>query len=512
MSIDVYDTTLRDGTQREGLSLSVDDKLRIARRLDALGVAFVEAGWPGSNPKDAEVFARARRERWRTALAAFGSTRRAGVQPSDDAGLAALVGAGTEVVTIFGKSSTLHVDEVLRVSRAENLAMIADSVAWLRAAGRRVIYDAEHFFDGLRLDRDYALATLRAAAEGGASVLVLCDTNGGSLPDWIADGVAAAAGLGVPLGIHAHDDGGLAVANSMAAVGAGATHVQGTINGYGERCGNANLCTLVPNLELKLGRRCLPALPELAEVAAFVAEVANLRPDDHQPYVGRSAFAHKGGVHVAALRRCADSYHHVDPARVGNRARVVVSELSGRGNLAAKAEELGLVPDDSVVDAIKDAEARGYAYEAAEASVALLLRRRRPDYAAPFERLGYQVLATAAGADALVKLRVGGRVLHTAADGAGPVEALDKALRKALPEAEGIALCDYKVRIVDGRAGTAAVTRVLVSATDGASTWTTVGASPSILEASWQALTDAIEYGIFQKGAWNEVDHRSASR
>jgi 2-isopropylmalate synthase len=512
MNVDVYDTTLRDGTQREGLSLSLDDKLRIAHRLDALGVAFIEAGWPGSNPKDAETFARMRGQRWRAALAAFGSTRRAGVRPADDPGLVSLVDAGTPVVTIFGKTSTLHVDEVLRVTRTENLAMIEDSVAWLRAAGRRVIYDAEHFFDGLARDRAYALATLEAAARGGAEVLVLCDTNGGSLPSWIAEGVAAAARLGRPVGIHAHDDGGLAVANSLAAVGAGATHVQGTINGYGERCGNANLCAVVPNLELKLGRRCIPALAELTEVATFVAEVANLMPNDHQPYVGRSAFAHKGGVHVAAMRRCADSYQHIDPALVGNQTRVVVSELSGRGNLASKAEELGLAPDDGAVAAIKEAEARGFAYEAADASVALLLVRRRPGYAPPFERLGYQVLATASGCDALVKLRVGGRLCHTAAEGAGPVEALDKALRKALPEADGIVLCDYKVRIVDGRAGTAAVTRVLVSATDGARTWTTVGASPSILEASWQALADAIEFGISQKGEVDESGNRSLAR
>jgi 2-isopropylmalate synthase len=505
-SIAIYDTTLRDGTQREGISLSVEDKLRVMRRLDALGVAFIEAGWPGSNPKDAEVFARARGTLSRAELCAFGATRRAGILPADDPSVAALLDAGTAVCTLFGKTWTLHVDEVLRVPRAENLEMIEDTVAFLRARGRRVVYDAEHFFDGWAADPAYALETLRAAARGGAEVLVLCDTNGGRLPHEIEAGVAAARALGVPLGIHAHDDGGCAVANSLAAVRAGARHVQGTINGYGERCGNANLCAVIPNLELKLGARCLPAgaLAGLADVAAFVAEVANLAPDDHQPYVGRSAFAHKGGVHVAAMRREARSYQHVDPAIVGNRSRVVVSELSGRGNVLSKAEEYGVSvaggAEARVLAAIKDGEARGFAYEAAEASVALLLRRQAPAYAPPFRLVDWKVLVTPAGAEAVLKLRVGDRVVHTAAEGDGPVRALDAALRKALapelPQVGGIQLHDYKVRILDGRLGTAAVTRVLITSGDGARTWNTVGASPSILEASWQALSDSFEFGL----------------
>jgi 2-isopropylmalate synthase len=510
MRVDVYDTTLRDGTQSEGISLGVEDKLVLIRRLDALGVAFVEAGWPGSNPKDMELFARARVELTpeHATLAAFGSTRRAGLLPADDPNLNALLAAGTPVCTLFGKTWTLHVDEVLRVGRGENLAMIEDSVAWLRANDRRVIYDAEHFFDGLAADREYALATLRAAARGGAETIVLCDTNGGRLPHEIEAGVSAARAIGVPLGIHAHDDGGCAVANSIAAVRAGAVHVQGTINGYGERCGNANLCTVIPNLEIKLGKRCLPdgALATLVETAAFVAEVANLAPDDHQPYVGRSAFAHKGGVHVAAMRRSPTSYQHIDPTLVGNVSRVVVSELSGRGNVLAKAEEYGVGiaagVETRVLGAIKSAEARGYSFEAAEASVALILQRQTPGYAAPFRLVDWKLLASPAGAEVVLKLRVGDRLVHTAAEGHGPVRALDAALRKALapelPRVADIQLHDYKVRILDGRLGTGAVTRVLITSGDGLRTWSTVGASASILEASLQALADGFEYGLVQ--------------
>jgi len=512
MRVAIYDTTLRDGTQGEGISLGVEDKLQVIRRLDALGVAFVEAGWPGSNPKDVELFARAREVPMaRAALAAFGATRRGGIRPGDDANLNALRDAGTPVCTVFGKTWTLHVDEVLRVTRAENLSMIEDSVAWLRANDRRVIYDAEHFFDGFAADPEYALATLQAAARGGAEVLVLCDTNGGRLPHEIEAGIAAARALGVPLGIHAHDDGGCAVANSLTAVRAGATHVQGTINGYGERCGNANLCAVIPDLELKLGKRCLPegSLVGITEVAELVAEIANLAPDDQQPYVGRSAFAHKGGVHVAAMRRTAASYQHVDPALVGNVSRVVVSELSGRGNVLAKAEEFGVGiaagAESRVLGAIKAAEARGFSYEAAEASVALLLRRQEPSYTPPFRLVDWKILATHAGSEAVLKVRVGDRLVHTAADGLGPVSALDAALRKALtpdlPRVAQIQLHDYKVRILDGRLGTAAVTRVLITSGDGVHSWSTVGASASILEASLQALADGFEYGLVQHSA-----------
>lgn len=510
----VYDTTLRDGAQREGISWSLEDKLRIVRRLDALGVDIIEAGWPGSNPKDAALFARmaAPDAALRHAqLAAFGSTRRAGIAAAEDPQVQALIDAHTPVCTIFGKSSTLHVREVLRVSLDENLAMIADTVAHLRAAGRRVIYDAEHFFDGYALDPDYALATLQAAAN--ADTVVLCDTNGGTLPWRVEEVVRVVRGVvKTHIGIHAHNDAGCAVANSLAAVRGGARHVQGTINGYGERCGNANLCSVLPSLALKLGASVLTEgrLAELPEVAGMVAELANLAPDDHAPYVGRSAFAHKGGVHVAAMRRTPESYQHVDPALVGNECRIVVSELSGRANLLARADELGLAGSDPSVAtgalaAIKEGEARGAAFEAADASVALILRRHAPDYEPPFQLVEYRVLSHGGGpepvaAEATVKLRVGERLVHTAAEGEGPVHALDAALRKALvvsyPWVAKISLADYKVRILDGSSGTRAVTRVLIDFTDGVHRWSTVGASASILEATWTALADGIEFGI----------------
>jgi 2-isopropylmalate synthase len=513
-AVDVYDTTLRDGTQREGISLSVTDKLRIARRLDALGVAFIEAGWPGSNPKDAEFFLRARDEAWKHAsIVAFGATRRAGTAVEDDPSLRALLDAGTPVCALFGKSSTLHVTEVLRTTLAENLVMIEESVRYLRAGGRRVVYDAEHFFDGYALDAEYAVETLRAAERGGAEVIVLCDTNGGTLP-WRIEPLVASVrrDLSTPVGIHAHDDIGSAVASSLVAVRAGATHVQGTVNGYGERCGNANLCSIVPTLELKLGRRCLRegALPELRALSHFVAEVANVAPDEHAPYVGRSAFAHKGGVHVAAIRRNATSYSHIDPALVGNEARVVVSELSGKASVLAKADELGVVAPAGIFDAgevlarIKDAEASGFAYESADASVALLLVRRAPEYVPPFTLLDYRVIVGMRGdapfAEATIKIDVKGETVHTAAEGVGPVAALDLALRKALlpafPAVARVQLEDYKVRILDGTTGTSAITRVLVDAGDGARRWSTVGASPNIIEASWRAIADSIEYGL----------------
>jgi 2-isopropylmalate synthase len=511
--VTIYDTTLRDGTQREGISLACSDKLRIAEQLDALGVAFVEGGWPGSNPKDAELFRRARDVAWaHTTIAAFGATRRAGIAPEDDPNLAAVLASGARACTLFGKTSLLHVREVLRTTPDENLAMIEDSVRYLVAHGRRVIYDAEHFFDGARADDAYARATLDAAVRGGAEALVLCDTNGGTLPWEVEARVRAiVAAVPVAVGIHAHDDGGCGVANSLAAVRAGATHVQGTLNGYGERCGNANLTTIIPDLELKLGVRCLRpgALAELGRVARFTAELANLAFDEHAPYVGRSAFAHKGGVHVAAIRRSPRAYEHVDPALVGNRTRFVVSELSGRGNVQAVAEahEVAVAGDVEVgvLEAVKAREARGFAFESAEASVALMMRRAEPGYAAPFELVDYKVLignreGREAFADAAVKVRVRGELVHTAAEGNGPVSALDAALRKALvgayPEVEHIHLEDYKVRIIDGREGTSATTRVLIDHGNGHDRWTTVGASPNILEASVVALVDGIEHGL----------------
>jgi 2-isopropylmalate synthase len=533
-AITIYDTTLRDGTQREGISLACSDKLRIARELDALGVTFVEGGWPGSNPKDAELFRRARDIEWTHAtLAAFGSTRRAGIAPEDDANLAALVESGAPACTLFGKTSLLHVREVLRTTADENLAMIEDSVRFLVAQGRRVIYDAEHFFDGAREDTRYALATLRAAVAGGAEAVVLCDTNGGTLPseiEWRVRAVAAA--LPVAIGIHAHDDAGCAVANSLAAVGAGATHVQGTLNGYGERCGNANLTTIIPTLELKLNHRCLRpgALADLGRVARVAAETANLTFDEHAPYVGRSAFAHKGGVHVAAIRRSPRSYEHVDPALVGNRTRVVVSELSGRGNVRAIGEAhdvaVPLAVEAGVLETVKEREAQGFAFESAEASVALMMRRAQAGHVAAFDLVDYKVLVTKrdACAEAAVKVRIRGELVHTAAEGNGPVSALDAALRKALagayPEVDDIHLEDYKVRIIDGREGTSAITRVLIDHGlrhgNSHDRWTTVGASPSIIEASLVALVDGIEHGLWlaratRKGERDEGHDRLAT-
>ncbi len=509
--IQIYDTTLRDGTQREGISLSCDDKLRVAQRLDELGVTFIEGGWPGSNPKDAEFFDRARDMPWhRAKICAFGSTCRVGGGPEDDANIKALLDSGAPVCTVVGKTWTLHVTDVLRTSLDENLRLVEQSLAFLREKGRRVVYDAEHFFDGYRADPVYALATLEAAIRGGVETLVLCDTNGGSMPWEIAEIVrAVSAATKHPLGIHAHNDSETAVANSLAAVQEGAIHVQGTVNGYGERCGNANLCSILPALELKLGKRCLPEghLRSLYEVAHFVAEVANLAPDEHLPYVGKSAFAHKGGIHVAAMRRNAASYQHVVPELVGNEQRVVVSELSGRGNLLSKAEEFGIAGGDvgGVLNEIKALEAKGFSFEAAEASVALLMKRAEAGYRPPFELVDFLVnVEHRSGrgifAEAMVKVRLDGEVHHTAAEGDGPVDALDAALRKALvtryPEVKELHLVDYKVRILDGATGTAATTRVLVDTQRGNRRWSTVGASTNIIEASWRALTDAIEYGL----------------
>jgi 2-isopropylmalate synthase len=512
--VSIYDTTLRDGTQREGVSISAADKIHIARLLDGLGVDFIELGWPGSNPKDAEAFERARDADWSHAkVAAFGATRRAGSTPEDDPQVAALLATGAPVCTIFGKSSLLHVREVLRTTPDQNLRMIGETVAYAVAQGRRVIYDAEHFFDGWREDPSFAEATLWAAADAGVEAIVLCDTNGGTLPWEIETRVAdLAQRMGRSIGIHTHDDAGCGVVNALAAVRAGATQVQGTFNGYGERCGNANLCSIVPTLELKLGKPCFRegALAELTHVARQIAEIANLAPDAHAPYVGRSAFAHKGGVHVAAIRRHPRAYEHVDPMLIGNRTRVVVSELSGRGNVLAKAEEFDVAleagAEATVLRGVKELEARGYAFESAEASVALLMRRQTPGYARPFELVDYRVIVgQRAGeeptSDATIRIRVGGKVVHTAADGNGPVSALDAALRKALsaayPEVTGIRLEDYKVRILDGVAGTSASVRVLIENSFGDERWTTVGASPNVLEASWIALADGIEYGLW---------------
>ncbi len=511
----LYDTTLRDGTQGEGVSLSVDDKLKITKLLDALGVHYIEGGWPGSNPKDVEYFARVSAFKLQQAkIAAFGSTCRVGSAPADDPNIQAMLEAGTPVVTIVGKSWTLHVADVLRTTPEENLRLIRDSLAYVKAQRREAVYDAEHFFDGYKADPSYALHTLQAAVAGGADVLVLCDTNGGMMP-WEVEqivGEVRAALPDVPLGIHVHNDGGMAVANTLAGVRQGVMHIQGTFNGYGERCGNADLCAIIPNLELKMDKRALPEgqLRNLTWAARTVAAIANQQPNRHAPFVGRSAFAHKGGIHVAAMRRNAWSYQHIDPALVGNEQRVVVSELSGRGNLLSKAEELGLNTGEltqlpEILQRIKELEHKGFTFEGAEASVDMMLRRARPDYAAPFQLVDFMAVVEhrqgrGLFAEATIKVKVGDAVYHTAAEGNGPVNALDAALRKALtpvyPQLAHFDLADYKVHILDGADGTAATTRVLLDMQNATARWSTVGASTNIIEASWIALADAVEYGL----------------
>ncbi len=525
----LYDTTLRDGAQREGITLSVDDKLKITKLLDHLGVHFIEGGWPGSNPKDAAYFERVRGlELQNATICAFSYTGRAGIPAAEDSNLRALLDAQTEVVTIVGKSWLLHVHEVLRVTPKQNLEMIEETVSFLRANGRRVFYDAEHFFDGYADDPAYALATLQAAQAGGAECVILCDTNGGSLP-WQVERatreVCVALGATVPrgfqghppfsVGIHTHNDSELAVANALAAVRSGATQVQGTINGYGERVGNCNLVSVIADLSLKMGIPCVSeeALTQLTETARVVAEICNLAPDTHQPYVGVSAFAHKGGIHADATVKSPQSYQHIKPERVGNRARVLVSELAGKGNLLWMTDEMGieasLSPEDmrAIVREIKAREARGFAFESAEASVALLIRRHQADYTPLFELIDFTTTVEHRQgrgllAEATVKVRVGDEVVHTAAEGNGPVNALDAALRKALvphfPRLADFRLVDYKVRILDGTAATGATTRVLIDTQDGhgPTRWTAVGCSDNIIEASWQALYDAIEYGL----------------
>ena len=514
MRVAIYDTTLRDGTQREGISLSVADKLRVTELLDNLGVAYIEGGWPGSNPKDAAYFEEVKKLNLKSAkISAFGSTRRKNSDPADDPNIRALVDADTPVVTVVGKTSMLHVTEVLQTTPDENLHMISDSLRYLKSLGKEVIYDAEHFFDGCKLDFEYGFDTLRAAIEGGADAIVLCDTNGGTMPWEITRYVTAAreAFPDVAIGIHTHNDGELAVANSLSAIQAGATQVQGTINGYGERCGNANLCSIIADLELKMGYECLPegGLRHLAFVSRTVAEIANLAPDDHLAYVGKSAFAHKGGIHVAAMRRNIHSYQHIDPELVGNEMRILVSDLSGQGNMLSKAEEFGLDVSKEeavkVLDEIKALEAEGYVFEGAEASVAVRLHRAKPDYKPIFNLIDFSVIVEdrrgrGSIAEAMVKIDVDGEVIHTAAEGNGPVNALDMALRKALvplyPQLADFQLADYKVRILDGANGTGATTRVMIDTQNGGKRWSTVGAGTNIIRASWLALVDSVEYGL----------------
>ncbi len=522
-TIEIYDTTLRDGTQGQGFNLTGADKVAIARRLDAFGITYVEGGWPGSNPKDVRFFdMMTRAPLGRAALAAFGSTRRKDRAAEDDPNLAAMLASETPVVTIFGKSWTLHVTEALGATLDQNLEMIRDSVALVKAHGRKVIYDAEHFFDGYRADPAYALATLDAAIEGGADTVVLCDTNGGSLPDVVAERVGEVCGrTQLTVGIHAHNDCELAVANSLAAVSAGARHVQGTINGYGERCGNANLVSVIANLVLKLGADQPQRLDGLRDLSRFVDERANLQPSLRSAYVGDAAFAHKGGVHVSAVNKRPETYEHIAPEAVGNRRRVLLSELSGRANVLAKSLEGGGSPDavgdaandaHAVVQRLKELEDRGYAYEGAEASFRLLADKVRGTYRPYFTLHGFTVMidkaddASSARCEATIRVQVGGTMEHTAADGDGPVNALDRALLKALgrfyPQLRELHLVDYKVRVLSGpETGTASLARVQVEMSDGRDSWGTVGASTNIIEASYEALVDAYEYRLVATGA-----------
>jgi 2-isopropylmalate synthase len=516
--IKIYDTTLRDGTQGEGVAFSMEDKVRIAHRLDQLGVHYIEGGWPGSNPKDLRFFKRVQDAVFKSAkISAFGATRRPGVRPQEDGNLQALVEAGSPVVTIFGKAWDFHVTSALGTTLEENVAMIADSVAYLLKHFEEVIYDAEHFFDGFKRNPEYAMRTLRAAEAAGAHCLVLCDTNGGSLPHEVATiikQVQRAVKAETPLGIHVHNDSECAVATSLAAVSEGIGHVQGTINGYGERCGNANLVSIIPNLMLKMGLECIPPqnLRELRDVSRLVSELANRKPWSSQPYVGDSAFAHKGGIHVSAVLKHPETYEHVDPGAVGNQRRVLVSELAGQSNVLWKAKEYGIDLDKNtpearrILEMLKRLEDEGFLFEGAEASFELLMERALGNHRPYFELQGYRVIVEEdAGdgepvAEATVRLRVKGIEEHTAAAGNGPVHALDHALRKALedfyPNLREMALLDYKVRILDESKATAAKTRVLITSGDGNETWGTVGVADNIIEASWQALVDSVEYKL----------------
>ncbi len=514
-NVKIYDTTLRDGTQGEGISFSVTDKLLIAERLDQFGVDYIEGGFPGSNPRDITFFAEAKNLKLKHArLAAFGATRRAGVKPSDDAQLRTLLDSEMPVLTIVGKTWTLHVTEILKTTLEENLAMIEDSTRHLVAQGREVIYDAEHFFDGFKADADYALKTLAAAVRGGASNLTLCDTNGGTLVDEFKTIVARAVKeFGADkIGVHCHNDSGLGVALSLGGIAAGATLVQGTMNGYGERVGNANLVTILPNLLLKMDRtaHCAPQLAQLRDLSLFFDELANLRPDPKAPFVGQSAFAHKGGLHANAAQKLARSYEHIDPALVGNRTRVLVSDMAGRSSLALKAKEMGVALDEKhpamkdLIEELKEREFRGYEYEAADASFKLLVAKHLAQRKTFFAIEGYRVIIERHGAElwaeATVKLTVNGESVHTVAEETGPVGALDKALRLALektyPQLRAMTLRDYKVRILEGNQSASSRTRVLIESGDGKTIWGTVGVSDNIIDASWEALRESVEFKL----------------
>ncbi len=513
--VDIYDTTLRDGSQREGVSLSVADKLKIAEKLDDFGIRYIEGGWPGSNPKDIEFFKRASKLQFKNArLCAFSSTRRPGVTAAEDPNLRALVEAKTDTVTIFGKSWDFHVRDALKTSLDENLSMIEDSIAYLKSLGREVFFDAEHFFDGYKANPEYALSTVEAASAGGADVIILCDTNGGLMPWELADILSTVKDrIKVPLGIHVHNDAGMATANSLLAVREGITQVQGTINGYGERCGNANLCTIIPNLQLKMGFQVITPdqLRGLTKLSRLIAELANIAPSDQQPYVGFNAFAHKGGVHVDAVSKMPATYEHADPNQVGNRRRILVSELAGRSSISMKTNTHELKLDKgrpetaSVLQKIKEMEHYGYQFEGAEGSFELLILKMMNAYRPLFKLEGFRLIVEKRENDQLyseatIKVRVGDVQVHTAAEGNGPVNALDNALRKALegiyPGLKKIKLIDFKVRVIDGVDGTGAQVRVLIESSDDHKSWGTVGVSPNVIEASWIALVDSLEYGL----------------
>ncbi len=520
-SIEIFDTTLRDGVQGEGISFSLEDKLNIAQKLCKLGIAFVEAGNPGSNPKDMEFFRRAGElALGETRLVAFGSTRKKGGSAREDEGCAALLSAGTRWVAVFGKSWDLHVRDVLRTTLEENLAMIRDTVSFLKEQGRMVIFDAEHFFDGYRSHPDYARQAVLAAREAGADRVVLCDTNGGTFPDQVGDITGEMVGLlGIPVGIHAHNDSGCAVAAAMAAVEAGASQVQGTYIGFGERCGNTNLSTIIPNLQLKKGYRCIPdeKMVRIGKTARFIAEVTNLALPANMPYVGRSAFAHKGGMHVDGVTKNAATFEHITPEAVGNRRSILLSEFAGRSAIASKVAELdsSITRDSQVtaelIEKLKGREYQGYAYESAAASFELFARKELGKYRPAFDLEYFKILGEQPAVkvdrscSAIIKVRVGESIEMTSAEGDGPVHALDIALRKALevfyPCLSEVRLIDYKVRVMESHMATAATVRVIIESTDGLSTWTTVGCSADIIDASWQALRDSMEYKLMRDGA-----------
>ena len=508
--VTIYDTTLRDGTQGTGISFSTLDKIRVAEKLDAFGVHYIEGGWPGSNPKDAAFFEEAAKRTWKNAkIAAFGMTRRGKLKVEDDPQVQMLLDAKTPAVTIVGKTWPLHVTEVFQVSLEENLAMISDTVAYLKKHGREVLYDAEHFFDSFKEDPEYSLKTVKAASDAGADLIVLCETNGGALPEFVGEVTAQViAHLGKPVGIHTHNDGGVGVANALAAVRAGAVQVQGTINGYGERVGNCNLVTIMPNLQIKMGIPLGIDLTQLRELSHFVAEMANVQPDIRAPYVGVAAFTHKGGLHVHAVQKLARTYEHVDPALVGNERVITISDMSGQSNVLMRAEAMGFkfakgAPEvQAILAEVKRLESEGYEFEAAEASFELLIRRQLQLWKPSFELLEYHIShrhrAGNETCEATVKLLINGERVYTVDEGDGPVNALDNALRKALaphfPVIKTMRLEDYKVRIIDSGSGTAAKTRVLVTSTDGNREWGTVGVSTNIIDASWAALVDSLEF------------------